>query len=787
MRMNRRPILAIGLCGFTLLAQTSPPLAEVRKAAEQGNAAAQFNLGMMYANGQGVTQDYSEAFRWYRKAAEQGNATAQFNLGVMYANGQGVARDDQQAVVWYQKAAIQGIAMAQNNLRAMYESGRALPPPPPPPPPPPKLSDQTAYIVKGLQQPVSITYWDHPDKFLNARIMLGRYRNLSSKVDLQFHEAEKEGAQAKAAGVKTLGTTFVEVANKREEAKDLSEVEVTSALVRALNGGERTACFTLDSGEHALDDTDNRNGYSALKAFVEKSNYKTATIKLPQKAEIPKECTMVVVAGPRRDYLQPEVDALKNYVEHGGRALFMLDPPLKIGHEEMDDNKALTDVLAGWGVRVDKDLVLDLSGRGQVLKDLGPEVVVVATDQPHTIMREMKNVAAAFPFARSLEIAPGDKTTVAKLFSTTENSFATTKLDSAEIKQSPNDKKGPFVLGAAGMYHGGAKAGRFLVVGSSRWAANSFLNFSGNRDLFLNMLNWLYYCFLCAQEDLNYAVLHTPIYGTGRDVPKPEPRSEQDGQPVAEWEIGSSNAGKRMFATATVHVPRVGVYKLALQCADGAHTTTIETFTEAGQPRPITWQTTAAERVAHIREHMDDDSMSNNTLTPTALSHVGQLTLRSLPQTSLVLADVFPNETVEFSFSIMSTPGALAPVMKTKREIFQEMCFSVQQPKAASASAVSTAPVRIGGNIKPPTKTKDVRPVYPMVARMARVQGVVILDVPIDPSGKVLAPIVLQSLPLFDGSAIEAVEQWEYTPTLLNGVAVPVLMTVTVNFALNAR
>jgi TPR repeat protein len=76
-----------------------------RKAAEQGDATAQFNLGAMCGTGQGVAQDYAEAVRWYRKAAEQGNADAQFILGIMYANGQGVAQDDVQAHMWISLAA----------------------------------------------------------------------------------------------------------------------------------------------------------------------------------------------------------------------------------------------------------------------------------------------------------------------------------------------------------------------------------------------------------------------------------------------------------------------------------------------------------------------------------------------------------------------------------------------------------------------------------------------------------------------------------------------------------
>ena len=95
--------------------------------AEQGSARAQFSLGVMYYDGQGVPQDYKEAVKWYRKVAEQGYAEAQYNLGVMYDNGQGVPQDDKEAVKWYRKAAEQGGADAQYNLGLMYSNGEGVP------------------------------------------------------------------------------------------------------------------------------------------------------------------------------------------------------------------------------------------------------------------------------------------------------------------------------------------------------------------------------------------------------------------------------------------------------------------------------------------------------------------------------------------------------------------------------------------------------------------------------------------------------------------------------------
>ena len=81
---------------------------ELRRAAEQGNASAQFNLGLMYDNGEGVPEDDREAVKWYRKAAEQGNLFAQYNLGVMYAKGEGVPEDYVKAYAWVNLAAARG-------------------------------------------------------------------------------------------------------------------------------------------------------------------------------------------------------------------------------------------------------------------------------------------------------------------------------------------------------------------------------------------------------------------------------------------------------------------------------------------------------------------------------------------------------------------------------------------------------------------------------------------------------------------------------------------------------
>jgi protein TonB len=108
----------------------------------------------------------------------------------------------------------------------------------------------------------------------------------------------------------------------------------------------------------------------------------------------------------------------------------------------------------------------------------------------------------------------------------------------------------------------------------------------------------------------------------------------------------------------------------------------------------------------------------------------------------------------------------------------------VEAPPPPPPPPPPPAPVRVGGNIKQPTKVKDVKPTYPPIAQSARVQGVVIIEATIGPDGRVQDAKVLRSIPLLDSAALDAVKQWVFTPTTLNGQPVPVIMTVTVNFTL---
>jgi hypothetical protein len=255
------------------------------------------------------------------------------------------------------------------------------------------LSDQTIKVVSGLKNDVKVYYFDDTARVPQARDLMDRYAALSPKFKVEYIDPVKKPQNAKSAGYRRDVSILVDSGVRKEEAKTLSEEEVTGAVIRSLKSGERNACFLSFAGEHSIDETSAR-GYSYLKQLLERDNYKVRTVDLKPagaagqpmavgqavtaNVEIPTECTVLVIGGPQTDYPPPVVAAFKAYMDAAGRALVMLDNTVPLGRDDpAAENAELVKLLTEWGVTPQKDLVLDLSGIGQLF-GAGPEVPVVA-------------------------------------------------------------------------------------------------------------------------------------------------------------------------------------------------------------------------------------------------------------------------------------------------------------------------------------------------------------------------------------------------------------------------
>lgn len=350
------------------------------------------------------------------------------------------------------------------------------------------LSDQTKKVVGDLKKDVQVYYFDKADSYERARDMLDRYSNLSTKFRVNYVDPDKKPDVAKVEGARSFGDIIVDSGTKKETAKSLTEEEITGALIRVLKSGARNVCFVEGSGEHQISDTTGREGYGAFKEIVERNNYKTQTVQLVQKPEVPKDCTVLVVGGPKQDYLPPAIDAIKAFVKGGGRAIIGFDPVLNLPDDKMGDTPALAAMVQDWGITANGDVILDQGTMSQFFG--GPLSPVVATYESHAITRTMADSVTVFPLSRSLTV----KSPAEKLFSTSDSSHTLTN-PKLPIHESDLDKnpKGPFVLGAAATVGTGSAAGRVVVTGSSNWLGNQLIGARqiANRDLALNVMNWL--------------------------------------------------------------------------------------------------------------------------------------------------------------------------------------------------------------------------------------------------------------------------------------------------------
>lgn len=350
------------------------------------------------------------------------------------------------------------------------------------------LSPQSVKLLKDLPQEVTIYVFDRERSFGERRDLLNMFTSASRRVNVRYVDVDRQPSLAKAFGVRTYGTIVVAEGGRHFEAQSDSEEAIDNALIRLLKG-QRTACFIGGHGERDLDNTD-RTGYSQIKKDFESENYLTKTVTLLQKMEIPSDCSMVIVAGPKNDYLPQETDTIRKYVDAGGRAMFMLDPGVQLPE--------LSKLLADWNVTVQNDLVIDENPVAQIF-GTEPTMPLILKYGSSPIVQPISRQASLFPFTRSFVIGKESKpgVSVESICDTSDASFGVADFNPSMRQVSfraGKDYKGPLTVALSGTVSGeGEKKaeGRIIALGTSMLPANAFLGFQANRDLFMNMINWL--------------------------------------------------------------------------------------------------------------------------------------------------------------------------------------------------------------------------------------------------------------------------------------------------------
>jgi ABC-type uncharacterized transport system involved in gliding motility auxiliary subunit len=366
------------------------------------------------------------------------------------------------------------------------------------------LSDQTRNVLKKLDSPLQIMIFDKEDGFQRFKDKLREYEYTSNKVTTEYVDPDKKPTIASQNQIQQYGTILFKYKDRTERITTDTEQDITTAIIKVVQGQQKKVYFTQGHGEKDPTSAE-RDGYKAIADALTRENYTVDKVVLAQSGSVPDDAAVLVVAGPKTDFFPGEVSALKTYLDKAGKVLLMLDPPEKV------DSPPLTNLIAlahDWGMTVGNDIVVDVSGMGQLI-GTDQSVPVAANYPSHPITARFKFLTA-FPFARSVTPVPGgvNGRTAQGFVETSPRSWAEADIKGllttgkVSFSEAGGDKQGPITVASAvsspsTASTAGAAADapkpetRMAVYGDSDFAGNAGLGIQGNRDLFMNTMGWL--------------------------------------------------------------------------------------------------------------------------------------------------------------------------------------------------------------------------------------------------------------------------------------------------------
>ncbi len=374
------------------------------------------------------------------------------------------------------------------------------------------LSDQTRKVLSGLEDEITITYFQRERDMLRGRDRLKEYQSLSDKLEVDFVDPVKSPTKAEAFDVRgPWPILIVQRGEQRERVTNDSEQDITNALIKVTREGAKTICLVEGQGERSPEDSGDR-GFSGAKTALTTNLYQVESVFLLREKEVPEQCTVLVVAGPEKDLTPEAISPIREFVQAGGKALIMVEPEFR----EAFPN--LVALLEEWNLEAGPDVVVDISGMGQIFG--ASELAPLVMDYPYHVITKDFRLVTVFAGARSMQAGEGtiDGVTAQDIGRTSAQSWAETTLalEGALEYEEETDRLGPISLVAVATIKGEApepepspspaedggedgateeepKApeGRVVAVGDADFASNSFLGFQGNQDFFLNVVAWL--------------------------------------------------------------------------------------------------------------------------------------------------------------------------------------------------------------------------------------------------------------------------------------------------------
>jgi ABC-type uncharacterized transport system involved in gliding motility auxiliary subunit len=367
------------------------------------------------------------------------------------------------------------------------------------------LSDQTKNVLQKLDSPLNLLVFAKEADFQPFKDKLKEYEYSSNKVTTEYIDPDKKPTVASQNQVQAYNTIVLKYKDRTERITSDNEQDITTAIIKVVQGQQKKVYFTQGHGEKDPTSAD-RDGYKAIADALTRENYTVDKVVLAQSGSVPDDAAVVIVAGPKTDFFPGEIDALKKYLDKAGKVLLEIDPPDKV------DSPSPTNLIAlahDWGMAVGNDIVVDVSGMGQLI-GTDSSVPVAANYPSHAITARFKFLTA-YPLARSVTpVSGGVNGHIAQGFvETGPKSWAESDVKAVlttgkvQFNVGSGDKQGPITVASAVSFsptaaQPAAPGGdapkpetRMAVYGDSDFAGNAGLGIQGNRDLFMNTIGWL--------------------------------------------------------------------------------------------------------------------------------------------------------------------------------------------------------------------------------------------------------------------------------------------------------
>ena len=193
----------------------------------------------------------------------------------------------------------------------------------------------------------------------------------------EFIDPDRNPGLAKRYGITSYGTIVLESGEKEEKVLTADEENLTNGLLKIIREGKKVVVFLEGHGEHSLNNTE-REGYSEAKRAIESQNYLVKSLSLLTEGKLPDEASILIIAGPRKNLLDPELAEISRFIERGGKVMFLLDP---------EGPQGLANYLADYGIQVEEGVVVDPVSRMFGMDYLTP---VVSSYEAHPITKNFE-------------------------------------------------------------------------------------------------------------------------------------------------------------------------------------------------------------------------------------------------------------------------------------------------------------------------------------------------------------------------------------------------------------